>query len=399
MAAKLKSVKSTRTPISQYGTMDRFISGIRENNPMDLTAEAWEKKGKTFKDWQKAARSHLKKCIYYDYPDLKLNPKTVAVKDRGDFIQETIEFNTAPWERIEGYFLLPKNIKKPVPGLVVFHAWGGPKSWGKDRIVNSGRDHIILKQFRKTAYSGNYLAEEFAKQGFAVIVIDAYQFGKRIPRHNPELDTEFNLFEGIAPDYDPFEASKKEVTDVEKIIVNNYYTGIRYLNWAGTTWAGLNAWEDKCCVDYLLTRPEVDSKRIGCTGLSGGGWRTNMLAALDKRIKASVSVGWMTAGNYQHKHDILGTIGVFAMIPGVFSRMDVPDLAVLAAPGAAMVLNASKDDHFTPESQRYADKIAKKGYKWAGVPDKYQGMFYEEPHCYCQDMQNDAIAWLKKHLG
>ncbi len=43
-------------------------------------------------------------------------------------------------------------------------------------------------------------------------------------------------------------------------------------------------------VDYLATLPQVDPARLGVTGLSGGGWQTIVLSALDERIKVAVEV-------------------------------------------------------------------------------------------------------------
>ena len=37
------------------------------------------------------------------------------------------------------------------------------------------------------------------------------------------------------------------------------------------TWPGVVAWDDIRTVDYLVTRPEVDPRRIGCVGVSMGG--------------------------------------------------------------------------------------------------------------------------------
>jgi dienelactone hydrolase len=46
----------------------------------------------------------------------------------------------------------------------------------------------------------------------------------------------------------------------------------------------------KACIDYLLSRPDVDSSRIALMGISMAGYYAPRVAAFDKRIKALV--GW-----------------------------------------------------------------------------------------------------------
>src|SRR5262249_32288689 len=59
---------------------------------------------------------------------------------------------------------------------------------------------------------------------------------------------------------------------------------------AGYTPAGVECWNAVRAVDYLVSRPEVDPKRIGATGISGGGMATFWIAAVDDRIRAAAPV-------------------------------------------------------------------------------------------------------------
>src|SRR5947208_1261619 len=47
-------------------------------------------------------------------------------------------------------------------------------------------------------------------------------------------------------------------------------------------------------LDYLAARPEVDPRRLGCVGNSGGGPLTAYIAALDPRVLAAVPCCYIT---------------------------------------------------------------------------------------------------------
>lgn len=391
MRRPCRDIEVARGALNQYGSLETSIRGIRDARPLDLSAVTWrEAHGDgTFHEWRERARQCLRNGLHYAPPEHALNAKTLETTDRGDFILERIEFDTTPWFRVRGFFLLPKTATKPVPGLVVFHAWGGPMIFGKERIVNSGRDHLLLAEHREKVYSGKYLAEEFAKAGYAVVVIDAHHFGDRAPRG----------VGAIPASYDPFELDINAAVGICAKTTELLFLGVRQLSWAGTTWMGVNAWDDRRCIDYLQSRPEVDFGRIGCTGLSGGGWRTNMLAALDDRIKASVSVGWMTTGDYQQAYNVAGAIGTFCLLPGVWDRLDVPDLTVMAAPCASLVVSAAEDPLFPPEGQQDAFRQIGAGYRWAGVPEKALCLSPAKVHCYDAELQARALDWFEEALG
>ena len=380
-----------RKPLNQYGSLEGAVQGIRANRPQDLNASAWRRAHPraSHADWARQARQLLADGLHYDPGKLELNAVTTAKWETESFTRETIEFNTSPWFRVPGYFYVPKNVPLPAPALVVFHEWGGPMLFGADRV--SGEPvHPALIAHRNTYTSGRAIADWFASHGYAVIVIDAFHFGRRAPRG----------INGLPAEYDPAKLDDETLKRYDALARDpkQLYLGVRQLNWAGTTWAGVNYGDDSRCIDYLVSRQEVDPERIGCTGLSGGGWRTNILTALEPRIKAAVSVGWMTTGDTQQLYNVSGAIGTFALLPGVWDRLDIPDLIAMAAPKAVMVVSATEDPLFPPLGQREAAKQIAAAFEWAGVGDRFRDFAPKKPHCYDAEIQEQALAWFDAHL-
>src|SRR6266542_2308035 len=64
---------------------------------------------------------------------------------------------------------------------------------------------------------------------------------------------------------------------------------------AGTNLARWEIWDGIRAVDYLLSRPDIDPKRINITGTSGGGFQAAHIAALDERVKVAAPSCYITA--------------------------------------------------------------------------------------------------------
>jgi dienelactone hydrolase len=96
-------------------------------------------------------------------------------------------------------------------------------------------------------------------------------------------------------------------------------------------------------VDIALQHPNADPARIGATGLSGGGWQTIVLSALDPRIKLAMPVAGYSSfvTRTQFERD-LGDSEQTPVDLGVYA--DYTHLTAMVAPNPLMVANNSYDN-------------------------------------------------------
>ena len=116
-------------------------------------------------------------------------------------------------------------------------------------------------------------------------------------------------------------------------------------NCRGYTPAGVEAWNCIRALDYLETRKEVDAKRIGVTGRSGGGAYSWWIAAIDERIKVAVPVAGITdLQNHVVDGCVEGHCDCMFMVNTY--RWDYPLVAALVAPRPLLISNTDKDTIF-----------------------------------------------------
>ncbi|HPN33396.1 MAG TPA: acetylxylan esterase [bacterium] len=109
-------------------------------------------------------------------------------------------------------------------------------------------------------------------------------------------------------------------------------------------------WDGIRAVDYLVSRPEVDAKRIGITGRSGGGTQSAYIAAFDERIRAAAPECYITSFRR-----LLQSVGPQDaeqhFYHGISQGIDMADLLLARAPRPALII-ATTRDYFSVQGAR-----------------------------------------------
>jgi hypothetical protein len=158
-------------------------------------------------------------------------------------------------------------------------------------------------------------------------------------------------------------------------------------------------------LDYLQTRPEIDSSRLGVTGRSGGGATSWWIAAADERIKAAVPVAGISDLQAHllegieprlRKGVITGHCDCMYFIN--LYRWDFTQLIALCAPRAVLLGNSDEDPIFPkPGYLRMVDKV-KKIYALLNAPDGFALLETKGGHVDTAELRRGINAWMNKWL-
>lgn len=364
------------------GNLYSFVQKQADRSPLELSF--LEPRFRALVPWQKTARARVLDHLFYSPPPVSPAAEVIRRTDKGDYIEEYLTFQTTPDLRVPAYVLIPKDVALPAPGLVVLHCHGGAYVWGKEKVVAVENEHASLSEFKQRLYEGASIATELVRRGYVVITIDMFYWGERRM-----------LLDDDPPSYrEPQRMSVEEIAAFNRRSSLNEQLVARSLMTAGITWPGVMLWDDMRTLDYLASRPEVDRQRLGCVGLSVGGYRSFLLAALDQRIKAAVDVGWMTSFASNIRRHVLNTVGLTFHIPGLYRYFDLPDLAALIAPRSLLVINGSQDALFPRDGVEKAFQKIEACFRKAGAAERQRCRLYDAPHQFNRAMQAEAWEWL-----
>lgn len=322
-----------------------------------------------FNQWRQQARMLLRQSLLTPASTIPFAPQTLMREDRRTYIAEKLAFNVTDDNRIAALMLTPKS-PGPHPAIVLLHDHGSKFDIGKEKLIRPWSDAARLASAQAWAdkfFSGRFIGDELAQRGYVVIAIDSPGWGDRGPM----------------------------VYEQQQALASNYFN-------LGRSLAGEVAYEDLRTVDFVSTLTAVDNTRIGVLGFSMGGFRAWQLAALSDKVAATAVISWFGTwrGLMHPGNNVLRGQSAFYMLhPGLSGRLDIPDIANIAAPKPMLIYSGGKDKLFPAEAVN--DAFAKLHTVWGSqnAQDKLETKTWPElGHVFYKEQQDEVFPWLARWL-
>jgi dienelactone hydrolase len=173
------------------------------------------------------------------------------------------------------------------------------------------------------------------------------------------------------------------------------------LNLVGSNALGIFYLSMRRGLDYLSGLQQVDTARIGVTGLSGGGWQTVMLSALDPRVAVEVEVAGIGSRESNLTHPV-DTDEIEEDAPDLMQGEDYPELLALRAPRPTMEIHNGTDSccFRSPLVKPYIYDQVKPFFQLYGASDNlaWSENLYPGTHNYQLDNRNQAYRFFSAHF-
>lgn len=288
-----------------------------------------------------------------DYP---LQASVLERTEYKEFMLERVAYTTMESVHVPVMVLIPKEGQGPWPAVLACHGHG-----------NGQRDAAGLdEQGWELEEPGihNRFAVQLVRKGMLVVVPEIMGFGVR--RMEAELKAN--------PNY------------------SSCGTLASQLLMYGRTLAGMRVFEAMRALDYMASRPDVDSSRMGVFGFSGGGLIAAFTAGLDERVQAAVLCGWTNTfrGSTLAMHHCIDNY-----MPGLLLDAEQPELAGLMAPRALFVESGEQDPIFPVEYTRQAIAWLEAHYSVWGASGQFDWDIHPGSH---EINGRKSVDWLHRKL-
>ncbi|MBY0527636.1 MAG: acetylxylan esterase [Gemmataceae bacterium] len=313
--------------------------------------------------WKEQRPDVLKKVVQ-SLGDLPPRPspqkvRLVTRELRHGYTLEKIAIDNGVDGEVTALLLIPEKRPNPAPAILWLHSSTPDKT------------QVIVPNTNGGELS---LGEAFVRAGYVVLSPDAYWHGDR-------------LGTGPAGSFEKGSRSGEQ----ESLF--------KYHLWMGRTLWGMFVRDDQIALDYLCTRPEVDTKRIGATGMSMGGTRTWWLAAVDERISCAVTMACLTRYQNLIAHGQLRAHGVYYFVHGLLRHFDTEAVVALTAPRPFLALTGDLDHGSPADGIKVIEEKVSRVYDTVGAKEKFKNVLYPETgHVVTPQMRADMLEWFERWL-
>jgi dienelactone hydrolase len=336
-----------------------FAKKLYKSAPLKLTFKAQNRK--QAEAWQKTLHAKVVELIGgFPTQSTPLKAKTLEVREFPAYRRERFVYETRPGLTALAYLLTPAGGKGPFGTVICIPGHGR----GVDDIVGidpQGRDRTD----KDTDGYEHDFAIQVVEHGMAAVAIEPLGFGCR---RDP-----VNKKKGLA------------VKGCDPVAGEALLLGQTLLAW--------RVWDVMRTIDWIETRPELDVKRVGCMGVSGGGTATLFSAALEPRIKVAMVSSYLNTFRDS----------IFSMahctdnyIPGILNWAEMYDVAGLVAPRPLFAESGERDSIFPIAGSRESFAKVKAVYEVFGATDAVEHEVFDGPHSF---WGKRGIPFLAKHLA
>ncbi len=296
--------------------------------------------------WQKRLRAKLVELLGgFPKERVALAPQTLEVREFPDYRREKVVFQSRPGAAVLAYLLTPTKGKPRFPAMVCVPGHGR----GVDDIVGidaQGRDRTD-----KDGYQHDF-AIQAVEHGMAAVAIEPMAFGCR---RDPKTKKK-----GLGT------AACQPAAGAALLL--------------GQTMIGWRVWDVMRTIDWIETRQELDPKRVGCMGISGGGTCTTFSSALEPRIRAAMISGYLNT----FRDSVLSLSHcIDNYVPGILNWAEMYDIAGLIAPRPLFVESGERDDIFPIAASRASFARVKKVYEVFGAAANAEQETFDDTHSFC----------------
>lgn len=359
------------TPEERAQAFDRFLAG--EEARRDRQLDAAVARLRTPADvsrWQDGVRRRLHELLG-DFPErTPLRPRVVGRIERSDVIVEKIILESRPKYYVTANLYLPKAgcARNPIarPSLAEGRAarrQAAALQRCHARELGRPAPAILIPCGHAPLGKGHLPYSQaglfLARKGYVVMIFDPTGQGERSECINPATGRH----------------------RVRLTVCQHHWTGKPCLL-TDTTLAGYRTWDGIRCLDYLETRSEIDPRRIGVMGNSGGGAMTMLITAVDRRV--AVCAASHPGGSCEN------------MLLRGYQPPD-RDLFSLIAPRPCRIIVGDKSGEET--GHRIKLDIMKPFYAAAGCPERLELVMVDGYHDLLAPKREASCEWFNRWFG